>query len=688
MADDIIFEDKGVPTGESVDLDSLNTEPTVEQEEDNFPPAILDITEEDRVELVTWIDEWLQNVISSQQMKQDDWDKQEESYRALPGPKLDKPYVGASNETVPAIAMAVDPIHARLETGVFKQNPVFTVKALKKSVLPYVDSIEAFVEYYQKHQLKLRRISSPRLLECAKLGTCFYKTVYDNETYEVLTYDDEWKVVKKKITKFAGPRVFGISIGDLLFPPLYQDIQQCPFVAERIRTTYSKLKVAEASKKLKDVDKIKDQTNMNRTPLEDARMRSTHHQESLRRLDEHVVYEIWCDYDINNDDLPEHLVITYHYETQTILQLRLNWYFHQRKPYTVIPYSVTNDSIYGLGLCEMVKPFQDLLTKWHRMATDNAYLVNIRMFIAKKECGIEEVPKLYSGRTFFVDDPSKDFIPFGLADVYPSTLTERQNIFGLIEKRTGVSDYLVGRESPIIGSRATATSTVALIEEGTKRVEQVLENIRAGMAEIIENCIYIWIQYGPGTVNEIVFGDDEIGAKVSEFFDLVRQEDVAGTLAIDLSATDASTSRHARQQMQLALIQVMMGYFEKVLAAGQGMFQYQQTMPQMASLIADTATAARMMFKDLLIKYDVKNPDAYLIDLDKYVNSEASVQPDGTGGAGDLEGLLSGLIAQSGVAPNGAGVAGPAVPQPATPGAGGSPEFFLPLAGGSRGIQG
>jgi hypothetical protein len=152
------------------------------------------------------------------------------------------------------------------------------------------------------------------------------------------------------------------------------------------------------------------------------------------------IWEIWCDYVwIRSQGHSISLVLTYHEPTETFLQRRYNWYFHQRKPYTIIPYQVTNDSLYGLGISEMSMFFQDAQTKWHSMATDNAYLANIRMFIAKKDSGIEEVPKLYTGRTFFVDNPQTDFVPFAAADVYASTLQERQNLFGLNEKRTGVS---------------------------------------------------------------------------------------------------------------------------------------------------------------------------------------------------------------------------------------------------------
>lgn len=679
---DIVFNDESVSTGTSITEDYQETEERLssDKEHNKFPPPILEgISAERMTALTIWLDQWVNDLRSDQQEKQQQWSDQEKAYRAESDfSSAGKPFSGASSETIPAIAMAVDPIHARLDTGIFKQDPVFQIKPLKKSFTKYNFALTKWVNYYQKNVVKLRRIASPRILELTKLGTCVFKTVYDRQCAKIKTYDPvTWNVVTKEEVRYNGPRTFGVSIGDFMFPALYQDVQDCPIVIERQRTTFDKLKVAEASGKLANVDKIKGQETNQRTPLEDAHEDASSHKSSSRYHEDIEVLEVWFDYDIDGNGLPEHLVATYHQDTRTFLQLRYNWYFHQRKPYTIIPYQITSDSLYGIGIAEMVKPFQDALTKWHRMASDNAYLANIRMFIVKKESGIEEVPRLYAGRCFFVDDPRSDFIPFSGGDVYPSTLAERQNLFGLAEKRTGVSDYLTGRESPIIGSRATATSTLALIQEGTKRVEEVLENIRNGLAEIVENWIYIWIQYGLGDLDDIVFGDDETGQLLDEFFKSITAENVNGALAIDLTATDAAGNRQAMQAMQLQIIQVMMQYLEKVLAAGQGMLMAKQANPELAALINDVTKAARQMFRDLLQKYDITNPDDYLPDLEKYLNGGQS-QPQ-QAAIGGPAGVPVGASQLGGIPTIGSTLSRPAVPIPAAPGSGAlngnSPSF-------------
>ena len=134
------------------------------------------------------------------------------------------PFKGAAREVMPVIAMAVDPIHARLDTGIFKQKPVFTTVALKKNLVDLMPALMAWLDFYQKHFLKLRAVASPRMLEMAKLGTMVFKTVYHNEVVNVRSYDDAWKVQTTPQKRFAGPKVFGISIGDILFPPSYQHI--------------------------------------------------------------------------------------------------------------------------------------------------------------------------------------------------------------------------------------------------------------------------------------------------------------------------------------------------------------------------------------------------------------------------------------------------------------------------------
>lgn len=637
--------------------------PQNEWEANPFPPAILPGLDAEKLDaLRTFCDEWLETLKASQSEKQNEWAEIEKEYRARGTKAKDFPFKGASGNEIPLQAMAVDPIVARLDTGIFKQDPPFRAKALRKSLKDFVEPLERWINYYHKHVVPLRAVVAPRLVEFAKLGTMVLKTIYDRDEHTYMAYGKDFKPEKKTTVNFTGPRILGISLGDFLFPPTYENLQDCPFVAERQRTTISALKVAEAQGKFKNVGDVEvSQSTVKRSVLEDARDEAAKHLPLMATpYGELEVFEIWCKYDINGDGLPECLVITYEPETRTFLQLRYNWYFHQKYPYTVIPYMQANDSLYGIGIGEMVKPFQAALTKWHQMAEDNAYLANIRMFVAKTNSPrIEDVPRLYPGRVFWVDNPKEDFLPFSAGDTYPSTLTQQQSVLGYAEKRTGVSDYLTGRESSVVGSRATATSTLALIQEGTRRVEQVVENLRAGLNEVNQNYCSIWGQYGLGEIDDLAFGEDVVKAKVEEFFTaIVPARPLKGAVAFELMATDAMTNRPAMQQLQLTLINLMSGYYEKALQAVQlGIQAKMQGLPNAAAAIEQVMTAAQTLFKDLLTKYEVPAPEDYVPDLTPYLRMGGPLEQNalsttsGPTGAGGLEGLLGAAGGLGGMAP-------------------------------------
>jgi hypothetical protein len=678
-------------SGESYNSNELGEQPVAKPTETKFPPAVLEDLDEDELQVCAqWLDEQIEQLKTSHSKKMVEFGKYEVAYRALPGTfESTLPFVGASDEVVPVIAMAVDPIHARLDTGIMKQEPVFRVKPLRKQFKDCADALEKWIDFNVKHRWKLRQVMSPRFLEFCKLGTMVLKTVYDREEAPIKRYRQEeggeFTVVTEKQVRFSGAKVKGVALADVMFPPKRQNAQDCEIIVERLRLSGGQLRVAEASGKITNVKRLRGQETTDANDLSRTQEDLSGHASADWASKEFEIWECWFDYDIDGDGYPEHLVAKYHQSTRTFLELRYNWYFHQRKPYTIMPYMVSAESLYGIGLCEMIMSFQGMITRMERNAFDNSYLANIRMFVAKKNSGIEEVPRIYPGRVFFVEDPSKDFRPFQAGEVYPSTLNERQNLFGMVEKRTGVSDYLTGRESPILGSRATATSTIALINEGTRRVESTLENVRQGMAEVIENALYIWIQYGTEAVEDLIWQGDDTALLIKEFFDQVSEVNVHGGLSVTLSATDANDNKQSRQQMQLAIINIMMQALEKMLSLGQAALMAQEQLPAYTQMAAATMEAGRAMLTDLLKRYDVPDPDAYVPDLMRFLNvaSGASAAPgvaagygEGGVGGGDQGASLLGSLAGAG----GAG-RGPGRPVPGAGNGDGGPGFLPSLVG-------
>jgi hypothetical protein len=587
-----------------------------------YPSPVLQMSPAERDKLATWIDEWLIELTTAHDMKVSEWRNEEDAYAAADQGVQQEPFVGATGLQVPLIAMAVDPIVARLDTGLFKTAPVFRFKALRKSITKYTKALDEFFEYYQRHVMHLRTECIPRIIELAKHGNMVLKVVYECEEYISVGYDKDWNVKETVHTKRKGPRIVGVPLNRFLFPAYSASLQAAPIVGERLSLTWEELVKGKLSGKFAGIEKLQGQESSNRLDaLEDTQATAANHRDSQitnRTIDE--IYELWFDYAPTPNKPPRRYAAVYHRPTRTFIQLRYNWYFHQQKPYVIIPYTPSTGSLYALGIAKMVLPLQDTLTQWQRHALNNAYLANIRMFVTQKDAKIEQRPKLFAGRNFPVENPQTDFIAINAAqDIYPSTMAERQNVIGLAEKRTGVSDYLTGRESPIVGSRATATSTLALIQEGTRRVDAVVENIRGGFAEALSMVVDCWIQYGVGDVDDIVFAGDEVHELVNEFFNKMGQQNVNGMFAVELMATDATNSRAAQQQAQLAIIQTMMVYLQKVVEVAQVVTQSAQQSPQLAQFLGEVMDSARHMYTELLTKYEIRNPEEYLPDLDAFL---------------------------------------------------------------------
>jgi hypothetical protein len=126
----------------------------------------------------------------------------------------------------------------------------------------------------------------------------------------------------------------------------------------------------------------------------------------------------------------------------------------------------------------------------------------------------------------------------------------------------------------------------------------------------------------------------------------------------------------------------MMQYQEKVLELGSVALQAEMTMPAFTDMAAEVMTAARAMFKDLLNTYDIRNPEDYLPDLEKYLNVGAPAGPVSGGG---VAGPTSGAGASPGL---------PMVPQPSPPppptgssvARGLDPRLVQPITGAGQGI--
>lgn len=585
----------------------------------------------------------------------------EDAYRAMPIADQGFPFKGHATETIPIMASTIGPIHARLDIGINKQDPPLRVRALRSDKTKYAKALERWVNHRRKNQLRLRTLSTPAYLELCKLGTCVAKTVYAIEETKIKQYVTQPDGMKKPemVTKTTRkPKVTYPSCSDVMWPAGYTDVRALPIIAERQFWTADELLAASDGENPtfdKEVArKVITYAVTNRTAVQTKRD-EVNRQRSVNgnRIE---LTEAWFWFDPEQDPMdtdgtrepPSHLVATIHENSGEILQLRYNYYFHQQHPYTITPYTVVNGTLRGMGAGEMSKSFQSAITRWYRMANDNAYLSNIRMFAMTSGKNKEKRMELYAGRVLTFADPMKDIREIKLSDTYPSTMSERNYLDQINQRLTGSNDYMSGGESPVVGSRATATSTLALIAEGKSRVEEVLENIRNGEADIALKCLSFDIQFGPGDDVDKVL-DPEDADLLKEFCDSTNVDDLEGAIAIELTATDAGGNRNVQQQNLMAVQQIVDGYCQQIVQ----FIQMGHQDPTVIPVLLDCADAKRDLLRNLLTKYDIPDPDNLLPDLNEYLQPPAPAMPGlagvGAAGSGDNSGPPPGIGGPGGI---------------------------------------
>jgi hypothetical protein len=166
------------------------------------------------------------------------------------------------------------------------------------------------------------------------------------------------------------------------------------------------------------------------------------------------------------------------------------------------------------------------------------------------------------------------------------------------EKRTGVSTYNMGMESPVVGSRATATGTTALINEGNQRFWVSIDDMR----KAIEELIYLTIQLEQQMRPE---GYYYMKGRYIQF----PPGDPRTTLALRLAVSSETINRDLEvQQMQL-LMAVTNDYYMRLNQAMM-LVANPQFPPQAKMMAVSTMEASSKLVRKFVERFDIEDLDA------------------------------------------------------------------------------
>ena len=564
------------------------------------------------------------------------------------------PWDGACNVILPLIGTTVDSIVARLVNTIFGVEPFWTVNALHPDFADAAKPTEDFLDWSRRVEFDLYRPVKRWAIEVTKYGWGWLKPRWDVSTMPYVSPTADGSAVRSDII-VRRVVVDHVLCADMIAQADIGDEEQGEWQAHRIRLTDGQIRWRVAEKRFDltqaEVDAVlrsKDDTTVVAQYLTAA------DDQVVSSSALNTIYEVWGDFPLGNDPKPVPIRVHFHRPTRTILAAIYNPHFYGDRGFIKGTLIEREGRPEGLGIAQMLEQLQDENATIHQQQVDNATLANTRFFVGKRG-QVRSGTKIWPGRVLVVGDPERDLKVMQLGDVYQSMQMLERSVMAYAERRSGVSDPQLGRESQP-SSRATATGTLALIQEGNRRFDLNVRDMRHALSKLGKHVLQLNQQFRPRGLAYFVQG--EAGRLTEMTLDL-PQAYIEHRLGVELTASTATINREVEKQGLIALMQLQQQF-------GQELLSYAQIVgnPQLPGGLRETAMhvaeARAALMQKVLHAFDQKDAETLIPTLEAMENdalqpslggpgipgNPGAVEPGGPGasppGAGPVNGLDSG----------------------------------------------
>jgi hypothetical protein len=648
-------------------------------------PVPVEFTERTKTEFTNKLKAALEPAIQVQEQRRKQLAELRRAYKAIPEHQRKTfPWDGASNMVVPHVGTAVDAIVARLMGAILQSKDFAEIKIINPQWEHLEDPIRRWVNTFINSSGAFDRIRS-FLFDASLNGDAFVEPQWVEETRTYHHYSPtSGSIVQTEVPAYSGVKWNVTVADDVIAPQGYDDWDQLPWFATVLRYTWDELQSLAGAGVFQDVDRLKD----HKKERDDPRYKVTQEaQGATGGVEEtYECYQIHGRWPIPQPEPPDReewntdtkgqsaqaepsdneeyqeVILVYHMPTDTLLRAIYNPYFGFTRHFVRVPFLIQPHELYGMGVAEQVLPFQDEATALHNQVVDAGTAANAGMIVTSPDSNIARDQRVFPGRIIISDKPN---------DIKILRLSEPSNALSAMEQlsgryqqvRSGVSDYNLGNESSVAPSRATATGTTALINQGNIRFNVSIEDVRKSIEELLYLTIQQEQQFRPeGTP----IGDGE----------MIQWPDGDPRLAIGLKVTltTASINRDAEIQSFQILFGILTQYYERFMQST-AMVMNPQFPPPLKIAAVQVMNATHNIITRLVERFDIENVD----EVVPHIVASMQAMVGGLNGLGTPGQPPGGPLDQVPGAPGG----GP--PGPATQnGAGNEPPGIPPGAGNNQ----
>lgn len=534
------------------------------------------------------------------------------------------PFKGACNIIIPITAIAVESIHASNMTTLFGLKDFVNVNPRSPLFGDAAKPFEDYANHELSENIQIKKKMESGILTCEKFGNGIAKSKYRYDVKygvrEIGGVETEFPVVT-----YNGADIECTHPSRFMMPFSSQDPQLAPWCGETHETTIEQIGQNERSGMFAEGTEEKLRGYLTTANVIDDVQNA---QEVLEKRSPIAFsfpiqyYEIWLDFRVDSTKIPKAIQVFYHYESRTFMGIRYNSNSDLRRPHRIGTYIPVEHRWAGIGICKQNDQAQLEITIQHRQRIDNATLANMRMFKVNKMSGYGPREPIFPGKMWFLDDMN-DLEAFQAGEIYPSAYNNEQQTLIYAQQRSGVNEGTLGMPSQ--GTPGTATAELSRVQEGKRKSDYTLDNIRNWVNDVVYDVFDITQTYRCWDSKYLQLNDPT--GQVLQILSLPN-EAIRDSLIFKINIAGQNSNNILDRQNWQQIAQFTTQYYTQMIrlvmqSGNQQMMQF---------FIQKAMTAGTEVMAQLLTAFGVRNQDRILpLELLQMANSATAIGNQGGG---------------------------------------------------------
>ena len=546
------------------------------------------------------------------------WKKYYKAYRGILEPKS-FPWKGCSNINIPISTICVDTTVAALINSLFSVDPLFQSEAYAEATeetLQAAKKIQNFFRYATNEEIEdfylvLMEWATQAgiygtgiakliwLTEREKRGYYENNVIFDRNNQPIIKRGIQWR----EEISYDAPYLSVVDLENFVAPYGSKNIRNSLFVAEKFFLPipllqqrmkdgwYEKHDITYQVREENEIEEV--QNEAQGIFISDASFEGVY------------CWDYWGYAPLDGDiEVRAHIVLV---DGQPIiLRQEENPYFHYQPPYLKINFTQEPNRFWGIGIIEPIYPLQEAVNTIHNQRIDNMSLIINKAFtfVADGVITSEDDIQVYPGAKIEVNDHDSLRI-LEMGDVKLSSERQEALLIDYIQRQTGITDLNLG-VFPTTARRTPATSVLAVMGEGSKKLEMRVKAFREPLKQMADMLKILYYQFLPE--------DRKFKAPGADVFDSISPDDFRYDVRFKISSTTLTDSPEIRKQNLLSMYALL----------------------SKNELIMSNPKAVFLLTREVLRVSGFANVDEILPEtaLDEFVNNMQMNQQLGGGGGG------------------------------------------------------